>query len=394
MPWSHLSPKDQRRRFIDDYLQQSLTVVDLCELYNISGKTAYKWINRFEAEGWDGLEERSSRPLSCPHKTADHIVEALAEARQRFPYWGAKKLLDIVSEAHVDWVLPARSTASDILDRKGLVRKRRRRRQIGHPGKPHTVATGPNELWCADFKGQFKTLDGEYVFPLTVTDSYSRFILECRGLESNHCAQTKTVFIKLFRKYGLPKRIRTDNGVPFATNTLGRLSSLSAWWIRLGILPELIEPGRPDQNGRHERMHKDLKRETTYPPEKNRRAQQVRFDQFRERYNVIRPHESLGGRRPASLYETSTVAMPDQLRPFEYPGHFERRYVSANGAIRWNGGNVPVSTVCYGEHLGLEAIANGIWNVWFGPVKLGRFIEEDMHIVDLYGRKYRHEPVT
>jgi transposase InsO family protein len=320
-------------------------------------------------------------------------VKALVQAREKHPSWGAKKLLKLVSKKHIDWHLPATSTACDILRRQGLVRVPRNRRKIGHPGKPSTVANEPNDLWCADFKGQFKTMDGVYCYPLTVTDRHSRFLLECRGLLTTNCAQTKAVFIKLFREYGLPKRIRTDNGVPFATNTLGRLSSLSAWFVRLGIVPELIEPGKPQQNGSHERMHKDLKADTTRPPSNSRRAQQLRFDFFREEYNNERPHESLKQETPASLYTPSPRPMPEKLAPFEYPGHFEVRLVSNDGAIRWHSKQINVSHVCRGEYVGLEEIDNGIWNVYFGPMKLGRLLEEHMRIEDVYGRLMRHQKV-
>ena len=393
MPWSEFSRMDQRTAFIAEYIEDNVSITDLCEFYNISRKTGYKWIDRYEREGAGGLEERKQRPKSCPHQTGEWIVKALVQVRMHHPNWGAKKILKHVSKKHSDWDLPAISTVSDILRRKGLVRVARRRRKIGHPGRPSTIAREPNDLWCADFKGQFKTMDGVYCYPLTVTDRYSRYVLECRGLLSTNCAQTKAVFIKLFRKYGLPKRIRTDNGVPFATNTLGRLSSLSAWFVRVGITPELIEPGKPQQNGSHERMHRDLKDATTKPPSNSRRAQQMRFDFFREEYNNDRPHESLNQETPASLYKPSARPMPSKLSHFEYPPHFEKRLVSNDGAIRWHSKQINVSHVCRGEYVGLEELTDGIWNVYFGPMKLGRLLEEHMKIEDLYGRLMRHQKV-
>ena len=393
MPWSELSRMDQRTQFIAEYLEDGISITDLCEFYNISRKTGYKWIDRYEGEGATGLEERSQRPKSCPHQTGEWIVRELVQAREHHPWWGAKKLLKIVSKRHRDWDLPAPSTVCEILRRKGLVRTPRNRRKLGHPGKPSSVTSEPNDLWCADFKGQFKTMDGVYCYPLTVTDSYSRYLLECRGLLTTNCAHSKAVFIKLFREYGLPKRIRTDNGVPFATYSLGRFSALSAWWVRLGILPELIEPGKPQQNGSHERMHKTLKAQTVVPPSNSRRAQQLRFDCFREEYNNERPHEALGQETPASLYRPSPREMPDKIPPLEYPAHFEKRYVSANGGIRWNCEWVSVGNVFEGEYLGLEEVDNGIWNVYFGPVKLGRLLEEHMRIEDRNGRLMRNEKV-
>ncbi|MGH8524550.1 MAG: IS481 family transposase [Gammaproteobacteria bacterium] len=392
MPWSQVSPMDQRTQFIADYLRQSLSVTELCEHYGISRKSGYKWIERYAREGPAGLAERSRRPHVCPTQTPEVIGQALIEARQRHPFWGAKKLLALLSRRHPDWAWPARSTVCDILDRHGLVRKPRGRRRVGHPGKPTTAMSAPNRVWCADFKGQFKTRDGVYCYPLTVTDGYSRYLLGCQALSSTAVAEAKPVFVRLFREFGLPERIRTDNGVPFATTTLARLSSLSAWWVRLGILPEFIEPGKPQQNGRHERMHKTLKAETTRPPAANRTAQQRCFNGFREEFNHERPHEALAMDTPASLYELSPRSMPSKLAPLDYPGHFEVRYVSFNGGIRWKRDWVNVSIVCAGEYVGLEEIDNGVWNVYFGPLKLGRLLEEHRRIEDANGTLTRRNP--
>ncbi|MGH8632893.1 MAG: integrase core domain-containing protein [Burkholderiales bacterium] len=272
-----------------------------------------------------------------------------------------------------------------------MVPKKRRRRQIGHPGRPTGQILAPNDLWCADFKGQFKTGDGIYCYPLTVTDQHSRYLLGCQGLLSTSVADSKPVFTRLFKEYGLPKRIRTDNGVPFATNTLARLSSLSAWWVRLGVLPELIEPGKPQQNGRHERMHRTLKADTTRPAAASCRAQQRKFNRFREEFNDERPHEALDMHTPTSYYEPSPREMPSKPAPFEYPDRFEVRYVSANGGIRWKKHAwVNVSSVCIGEYVGLEEVDDGVWNVYFGPLRLGRLLERHMRIEDAYGRLRRH----
>lgn len=393
MPWNEISPLDQRTQFIAEYLDEDLSISELCDLFNVSRKTGYKWIGRYERDGARGLEARNSKPRSCPHQTAESLVNALVEARKHHPWWGAKKLLWHVSKAHRDWPWPAPSTVSEILRREGLVRQPRYRRNRGHPGRPNTVPAAPNDLWCADFKGHFKTLDGQYCYPLTVTDNYSRYLLGCQGLLTNSCAQSKAVFTKLFREYGLPRRIRTDNGVPFATNTLGRVSSLSAWWIRMGITPELIEPGCPQQNGCHERMHKDLKAQATRPPSSTCRSQQPRFNAFRDEYNNERPHEALGQETPASLYCPSPREMPEKPLPLEYPAHFEKRLVSGNGGIRWKGAWVNVTSVLKNDYIGLEEAGSGIWTVYIGHVKLGRLLEEHMKIEDLYGRLQRRKKV-
>jgi transposase InsO family protein len=381
---------DQRTQFVADYLRGTLSVTELCQLYGVSRKTGYKFIDRYLRHGPAGLEERSRRPHESPNRTDDQIVAALLDARRRHPSWGGKKLLALVHKRHPRWDLPHRSTVCEILGRHGMVPKRRARRRIGHPGKPTSSILASNDCWSADFKGQFKTGNGRYCYPLTVTDGFSRYLLGCQGLHSTAVQEAKPVFTQLFKEYGLPQRIRTDNGVPFATNTLARLSRLSAWWVRLGVMPELIEPGKPQQNGRHERMHRTLKAEATRPPAVSLASQQKKFNTFRKEFNNVRPHEALDQQTPASLYRPSSREMPDKLPPLVYPDRFEVRYVSANGGIRWQRGWVNVSTVCIGEYVGLEEIDDGIWNVYFGALRLGRLHDRHMKIEDAYGRLLRH----
>lgn len=389
MPWRDASPMDQRTQFIGEHLRGGRTITELCDDYGVSRKTGYKWIERYLRQGAAGLEERSRRPRRSPNETAEEIVTAILDARRRHPSWGGKKLLALLHRRHPRWLLPGRATACDILSRHGMVPTRRQRRRIGHPGKPTSQILAPNDVWSADYKGQFRTGDGRYCYPLTVTEGFSRYLLGCQALSSTAVAEAKPVFTRLFQEYGLPTRIRTDNGVPFATTTLARLSKLSAWWVRLGILPEFIEPGRPDQNGRHERMHRTLKAATTRPAAGSLSAQQRRFNDFREEFNRERPHEALDQQTPASCYAGSARTMPAKLPPLEYPDRFEVRYVSANGGIRWNCRWVNVSTVCIGEYVGLEEIDDGIWTVYFGPLKLGRLHERHLRIEDAYGRLRR-----
>jgi transposase InsO family protein len=381
---------DQKTQFIADYLRRTLSTTELCALYGVSRKTGYKWIERYLTSGPPGLEDRSRKPYSSPHQTPQHVAEAIIELRHHHPSWGAKTLLAMLETRHPSWPLPARSTVCDILGRHGLVPKTRHRRHMGHPGKPTSQSLALNDVWSDDVKGPFNTGDGLYCYPLTVANGYSRFLLGCQALSSTRVQEAKPVFTRLFKEFGLPKRIRTDNGVPFATNTLGRLSQLSAWWVRLGILPECIEPGKPQQNGRHERMHRTLKAETTRPPARTRRAQQLKFDRFRDEFNCQRPHEALDMQTPASRYDPSPRQMPNRLPPLDYPDRFEVRYVSANGGMRWNRQWVNVSHVCVGAYVGLEEIDHGVWNVYFGPLKLGRLLEGHMRIEDAYGRLKRH----
>ena len=390
MPWRLSSPMDQKTQFISDYLRQTLPFTELCALYQISRKTGYKWTSRYQDEGPSGLEDRSRRPHSSPRQTPPDLVAAIIEARRHHPTWGAKKLLKVLSTREPERPWPSRPAVCNILSRHGLVEHPRRRRRVGHPGQPSSLITAPNEVWSADFKGQFKTKDGLYCYPLTVTDNYSRYLLGCQALRSTCVADSRAVFRRLFQEYGLPARIRTDNGVPFATVSLARLSRLSAWWVRLGVRPELIEPGKPQQNGRHERMHRTLKAETTRPPAHSRRSQQRLFNRFRQEYNEERPHEAIELQTPASCYGPSPRPFPEKLPRLEYPSHYEKRYVSRNGGIRWNCSWVNVSITCAGEYVGLEEIDDGRWDVYFGPLKLGRLLEREMRIEDTHGKLWRH----
>jgi putative transposase len=389
MPWKEELLMDQKTQFVSEYLRDSLSFTELCQRYHISRKTGYKWIARYEAEGPVGLVDRSRRPHASPEQTPDALRKAIIEARRRHPSWGAKKLLKLLERKDPQAAWPSRWTVCEILKREGLVREETRRRKVGHPGKPTSIVTAPNQLWCVDFKGQFKTRDGRYCYPLTLTDSYSRYLIGCQALLSTQTAGTKEVFQYLFKKYGLPQAIRSDNGTPFASTALGRLSALSVWWIQLGIRPELIEPGHPQQNGQHERMHRTLKAETTRPPEANLGKQQRRFNSFRREYNDVRPHEGIELHTPASMYEPSTRLLPKEIPRLIYPAHFETRLVSKNSGIRWNAQWVDVSQTCEGLHIGLEQVDDGLWDVYLGPVKLGRLLEESLRIEDDLGRLKR-----
>jgi len=381
---------NEKVRFIADVQRDFASMAELCARFGVSRKTAYKWIDRYNADGPSGLLDRSRRPQNCPHQTPHAVVEALLDLRRLHPSWGAKKLLRILSRRRPDVNWPSRSTASELLKRHGLVTSRKRRSYPGHPGRPMTPMDEPNSIWTADFKGQFRTRDGEYCYPLTIVDGFSRYLLACQGLRSTAVPLAKPVFKRLFEEYGLPRIVRTDNGVPFATTALGRLSALSVWWIRLGIYPELIEPAHPEQNGRHERMHRTLKAETTRPPRGNLAAQQARFNEFRHEYNHERPHEGLGQETPASVYRRAPRKLPRELPQIEYPKHFEVRLVSRNSGIRWKSSWVCVTQTLAEEYVGLEEVDDGLWDVYFGPLKLGRMDERKLRIEDHKGRWVRN----
>ena len=389
MPWKEELLMDQKTQFVSEYLRDSLSFTELCQRYHISRKTGYKWIARYQPLGPAGLIDRSRRPHTSPDQTPEALRLAIIDARRRHPSWGAKKLVKLLQRKDPQQPWPSRWTACEILKREGLVRKKTQRRKVGHPGKPTSIVMAPNELWCVDFKGEFKTRDGRYCYPLTVTDSYSRYLLGCQGLHSTETLGAKESFEGLFKRYGLPAAIRSDNGTPFASTALGRLSQLSVWWIRLGIRPELIEPGHPQQNGQHERMHRTLKAETTRPPAANIAKQQRVFNSFRREYNEVRPHEGIELKTPASLYNASRLVLPKEVPELVYPAHFETRLVSKNSGIRWNSQWVAVSQTCAGLHVGLEQIDHGIWDVYLGPVKLGRLLEERLRIEDHLGRLKR-----
>jgi transposase InsO family protein len=380
----------ERLRFVQDVFRPGWSVTELCRRYGVSRKTGYKWLEEYEATGPAGLADGSHRPHRCPHATPPGIVAQILRLQQRYT-WGARKVRRLLARRVPAALVPTIATIHRILERHGRVRRRRRARRRFHAGRPATPMDQPNAVWTADFKGQFRMGNGRYCYPLTVQDGATRFLLGCHGLLAPTIEGSWPVFVRLFRRYGLPARIRTDNGTPFASGALGRLSTLSVWWVRLGIRPELIEPAHPEQNGRHERMHKTLKAETARPPEPTLAAQQRRFDTFRHRYNDVRPHEALEDDTPASRYHPSPRPYSSTLPPLEYPGHYEVRRVSKNGGIRWQSQWVNVSHLLAEEYVGFEEIDDGLWEVYFGPVWLGRFHEQVGHIVDQFGHPARRD---
>lgn len=389
MPFTETDIVDERARFIEDAHRSLRSFSELCERYSISRTTGYKWLARWRALGPAGLQNRSSRPEHCPWATPPQVVEAILGVRRTYTDYGAKKICWYLARNRPELELPSRTTVHNILHRHGLVPKRRRRVRRWHPGRPDTVADSPNRSWSADFKGEFRTRDGRYCYPLTVQDMHSRYLLACRGRFDVSIDGVIPVFKRLFRSYGLPDRIRTDNGTPFASNALGRLSRLSVWFVQLRILPEFIEPASPHQNGRHENMHLVLKRRTTRPSRSNMRTQQRAFRDFQAEFNHIRPHEALAGAVPADLYRPSDRSLPKTLEPITYPPHFETRLVSSNGGIRWYANRIPVSRLLAGHHVGLEEIDQGLFDVYFGPIWLGRFVEPKGLIFDSLGRGKR-----
>lgn len=380
MPWRAISPMDEKVRFIETFHGDVFSFTELCALFGIARKTGYKWLERWKEDGRLGLEDRSHAPRSFPHRMREDVTAELLTIRRHHPSWGPAKLLRIVRRRRPSLPLPARSTVAALFKRCGLVKPRRRRPHPGHPGLGQTPMSHPNAVWTADFKGQFKTRDGKDCYPFTLVDGFSRFCLACQGLPAPKHELVRPWFEHAFREYGLPNVIRTDNGAPFASQAIHRLSRLHVWWIKLGISPELILPGHPQQNGRHERFHKTLKGDTARPPASSLTAQQRVFDRFRQEFNYARPHEALGQETPASVYQPSFRPYPRRIPELLYPPHFERRLVSRNGGIRWGCGWVNVSQVLSEEYVGLEEVDDGVWSVYFGPLLLGRFDERDLEL--------------
>ncbi len=379
MPWNEVKPVEQRILFIADYLRQISSITDLCVQYGISRKTGYKWIDRFEAAGMDGLNERSRRPAQSPLQIPYQMQRSIIELRQQFQITpGAKKLQILLARRYPNEVIPSKSTIYNILNRAGLVTSRHRKRRVAPYPQPFAPVHEANELWSVDYKGQFKLGNGQWCYPLTVMDHRSRYLCACDALQGPRLKDTHAAFIRVFREHGLPGRIRSDNGVPFASTSRGGLSQLSLWWIKLSILPERIEPGKPQQNGQHERMHRTLKQAATRPPSRSLRSQQQRFDTFCHEYNEERPHESLDQQTPASHYSPSPRPYPEKLPEMHYPDYYEVRKVSTNGVVYWHNKMVYVSHLLKDEPVGLEEVDEGLWRVYFGPVTLGHVNERDI----------------
>lgn len=382
MPWRETSSMDERMRFVADYLTGGFTMTELCERYQVSRPTGYALVARYQAEGPGGLQARSRRPHTSPLATPAALARVLIALRRRHPDWGPVKLRDRLVLRAPDQAWPAASTIGALLKREGLVSRRRRRREIPSAPRPTTMMDTPNAVWTIDYKGEFRTRDGQWCYPLTVMDGCSRYLLTCQALAHPRLRPTRAVLERTFREYGLPSRIRSDNGNPFAApSALARLSRLAVWWIRLGIVPELIQPGCPAQNGRHERMHRTLKRATARPPASTRAGQQRRFRAFIREYNEERPHAALGRATPSMVYAPSTRPWPSRLPEVSYPGHFDVRRVTSNGSMKWRNRAISVSIVLAGEVIGLEERADGEWAVYFGPVRLGTLDERRGRIV-------------
>lgn len=370
MPWKECSAVEERLRFVARLLEGE-AMSDLAREFGISRKTGYKILNRYKAHGVEALTDRSRRPWRYANQLPMQVESLIVRTKREKPHWGARKIRELlVKRLAGDVRLPAQSTVHAVLDRHGLVKRAHARRNKAM-GTTLADAPDPNALWCADFKGEFRLGNGQYCYPLTVTDQASRFILMCEALQSTREDTAFTAFQRLFEERGLPHAIRTDNGLPFASpNGLYNLSRLSVWWLRLGIRLERIKPGKPTQNGRHERMHLTLKTETTRPPGMNSLQQQARFDDFVREFNTERPHQALGLKTPVQVYTPAPrpyLGLPE----VEYPLHDRDALVTACGRICMHRKKINISTIMAGQRLGLKEVEDGIWVVSFMAYDLG-----------------------
>ena len=383
MPFKETCPMEERIALLRDYETGAFTVSDLCRRYGISRETFYVWKRRRGSAGEHWFEERSHAVESCPHTTAGGLAERVIAIRRRFPHFGPKKIKAWLEQRASETAWPAASTIGDILKREGLVEPRRRRRRAIDMGEIVAEASIPNEEWAIDFKGWFRTQDGRRCDPLTISDAASRYLIEVRIVEPNE-AGVRGVLERVFAEVGLPVTMRSDNGAPFGSTGAGGLSRLSVWWLKLGIEPCYIRPASPQDNGRHERMHRTLKAETSQPAAATATDQQARFDGFRRHYNDERPHEALTQVPPASRWQPSARTLPAHVDDPWYDADHQVRRVRPSGAIKWQGEEVFIGEALAGELVGLAELDNGHWIV--------RFCGRDLAVIDRHRRFLRFAP--
>ena len=378
MPWNETCAMNERKAFINAWKSNRFTVAELCRRFGISRKTGYKWINRVLAEGQAGLNDRSRAAHHHPNRTPEAIVGQLLKAKHQHPDWGPATLVKWLRRRQPRRPWPAPSTAGEILKRHGLVTPRIRRKRVPPHSEPLRHASAPHAVWSADFKGQFQLGNRRWCYPLTITDNHSRYLIDCQGLYNTALEPVKARYERAFRRWGLPKAIRTDNGYPFASCAIGGLNALSIWLLKLDVIPERIAPGHPEQNPRHERLHRTLKAAAINPPKANLSAQQRAFNRFGRDYNHERPHQALDDRCPGELFCTSPRPYPDSLPELVYPDSYEVRRVRTDGSIKWHGDLIYVSAALAGEPLGITPVGHGRWQLYFAKLAIG-LLDERLH---------------
>ncbi len=376
MGWKETRVQDERLQLCMEFEAGERSRAEICRRYGVSRKTGYKWWEQYQREGVAGLGDRSRAPHNQPQAVDEETVGAILELRARHPSWGERKLKAWLERERGERQWPCASSMGAVLKRYGLTSPAKRRRRAS-PSHELAEPNAANQVWAIDFKGWFRSGDGRRCDPLTLSDVHTRYLLRCQGVDATGAAFVRPLLEAAFREYGMPARMRSDNGPPFASTGVGGLSRLSVWWLRLGIGLERIEPGHPEQNGRHERLHRTLEQETARPPERTLRAQQRAFDRFRLEYNEERPHEALGMATPASLYEPSARPFPARLPEMEYPAGFALRVVEEHGDVRWRFGKLFLGEALAGETVGLEEVEDG-WRIWFGPLRLAYLDERQV----------------
>ena len=369
MPWQEIRVEEQRLLVVPGH-REGMSIAELAEMKEVSRKTIYKWLERYQERGVAGLSDLSRRPHHSPGQVSAEVEAAIVEARRRWK-WGPGKLRVKLSQQDGVRRWPAVSTIAAVLRAKGLVAPRRGRARSPVQRPPYAAADGPNAVWCADYKGWFRSGDGTRIDPLTITDSCSRYLLRCQIVERTGYEATQAVFEAAFREYGLPRVIHTDNGVPFASVAPGGLSRLSMWFVRLGIVPERSRPACPQDNGKHERMHRTLKQATAQPPRATARLQQKAFHEFQIQYNQQRPHQALDNLTPQDCYQASPRRYPRRVPPVQYGDEMEIRRVSQQGSVKWGGQRTFLGEVFAYEPLGLKQVDERWLEIYYGPILLG-----------------------
>jgi putative transposase len=374
---------EEKLRFVFEHELQERTMTELCQRYEITRQTGYLWLRRYREAGVAGLVQHRRAAHRHPNQMPEELEQRVVQLRQAHMRWGPRKLKRILERDEPGRSWPAASTIGALLQREGLVVPRRKRVRTTPYRQPLAHADGPNRVWCADFKGWFRTADGERIDPLTISDAHSRYLLRCQAVEKTDTARVQAIFEAAFREYGMPAAIRTDNGAPFATRALAGLSRLAVWWIKLGIVPERIAAGHPEQNGSHERMHRTLKQEVAEPPAANRRKQQRALDHFRQEFNHLRPHEALEMRTPAEVYAPSARKFPEQVPEPEYPGYMLVRRVRRQGHFRWQKDEVFLSEVLWGERVGLVPEDDRWFTVYLAQHPIALFDRQRLRVAPL-----------
>ena len=365
MPWKRIEPMDQKIQLIADWQSKNFSKTDLSKKYDVSRKTGGKWINRYETTGIDGLKDQSREPIHKPHATEDKLIKRIVNHKLKHPKRGPKKVYHQLKRKYPEIKWPVPSTIGYWLKKHGLVNPRKKRKRVPPYNEPFIDCQSPNEVWSADYKGQFFTRDNNVCYPLTISDNFSRYLIRCQGLPGPRYRETKQVFKQAFREYGLPDAIRSDNGTPFAGKSIAGLSRLSIWWIQLGIIPERIEKGCPQQNGRHERMHRTLKYETLDTKTKNIKEQQQRFDFFQMDYNNDRPHEALNQNTPSDYYQKSRRPYVEKPKKPIYDYDFSVRQVRNNGEIRFKGQMYFLTNLLDDQPVGLKQTNEDSWDIYY-----------------------------